>query len=139
MGLKRKIIIRLFHHGGCVWVSVDVFSVPTQSWSSVWLKPIWRFLPPLELELDLKGSVTVIGKSALVEVAEIKSSSAKSRKGKGQLKSRAFVMRWALQQLCLEISEVTLAGRVLINNSDVSVAEQNYVDASGMSIFVHPM
>ena len=103
------------------------------------LKPIWRFLPPLELELDLKGSVTVIGKSALVEVAEIKSSSAKSRKGKGQLKSRAFVMRWALQQLCLEISEVTLAGRVLINNSDVSVAEQNYVDASGMSIFVHPM
>ena len=66
------------------------------------LKPIWRFLPPLELELDLKGSVTVIGKSALVEVAEIKSSSAKSRKGKGQLKSRAFVMHWALQQLCLE-------------------------------------
>ncbi len=38
------------------------------------LGPIWRFLPSFELELDLKGSVVVIGNAALIKVAVIKSS-----------------------------------------------------------------
>jgi hypothetical protein len=102
------------------------------------LGSIWRFLPSFELELDLKGSVAVVGNVALINVAEIKSSYASSRKGKNQIKSRALVLRWALQELRSEM-RVSLTGHIFVNNSDGSVEEMNYLDSSGMSIFVHPM
>ena len=100
---------------------------------------IWRFLPSLELEMDVKGAVVVVGNVAFIKVAEIKSSYANSRKGKNQIRDRAIVLQWALQKLRPNISQVTLAGHIFVNSSDDFSQEMKYVDSSGMSIFVHPM
>jgi hypothetical protein len=100
---------------------------------------IWRFLPSFELEMDVKGSVVVVGNAAFIKVAEIKSSHANSRKAKHQIRDSAIVLQWALQELRPNVSQVTLAGHIFVNSSDEFSGGMNYVDSSGMSIFVHPM
>ena len=132
-GIAQTIVSKDIHHHR------EQENVDKKDEIEIMLGSIWRFLPSFELELDLKGSVAVVGDVALIKVAEIKSSYASSRKGKNQIKSRALVLRWALQELCPHISGVTLAGHIFVNNSDGSVEEMNYLDSSGMSIFVHPM
>ena len=59
---------------------------------------IWSVLASLEVELDLKGNVAVVGKVYFVNVSEIKSLASNSnlRKGKGHMKVHALMLRWAL-------------------------------------------
>ena len=89
---------------------------------------IWRFLPSLEIEMDLKGSVAVVGKCrkvAFVQVAAIKSSHANSRKEFKEGKGTDEVARVRIamgSSGTVPASDIALTGHMFVTHSDGFVA-----------------
>ena len=100
---------------------------------------IWMLLPPLEICMDVKGSISVVGASALINVGEIQTKLSTSKtKAQSQITLRAKVLKWALETLHPSLVDITLAGHIFVTKAEDASQRDSFMD-SDISIFVHVM
>ena len=102
---------------------------------------IWMLLPPLEICMDVKGSISVVGASALINVGEIQtklSTVTSKTKAQSQIALRAKVLKWALETLHPSLVDITLAGHIFVTKAEDASQRDSFMD-SDISIFVHVM
>jgi hypothetical protein len=82
-------------------------------------RSIWMVLPSLELELDVKGSISVVEPSAYINVGEIKTKLPSSNsKAWSQIERRAKVYSWGVQNLSMSPLQVTAVGHIFVNKDE---------------------
>jgi hypothetical protein len=81
---------------------------------------IWMVLPPMEVELDVRGGVFLAQGTACIRVGEIKSSCGSSSRSKSKLQKveRALLIKWAVKFLHSSDQKVTLCGHKFYPKSD---------------------
>ena len=98
---------------------------------------IWMVIPPIEIDMDIKGSVDVVGNSAFIQVGEIKTNFSTSKtKALWQIELRANVLKWAVMNLDQQLKDIVLAGHIFVGTSEDIPDEDSYM-SSDISIFVH--
>ena len=98
---------------------------------------IWMLLPPLEICMDVKGSISVVGASALINVGEIQTKLSTSKtKAQSQIALRAKVLKWALETLHPSLVDITLAGHIFVIKAEEASQRDSFTD-SDISISVH--
>ena len=107
--------------------------------SSAAPKSLAQVLPPNTCQMDVQGSISVVGQHAMIKVGEIKSSMSGKRKAKTQIQVRANLVKWAVQILFNEVTEVAVQGHIFVSKDvpqDDAVTAAPYV-LEDISIFVH--
>lgn len=72
----------------------DALAYPVQTSAS--FKDLKTSLPFLQLQMDVRGKLTIIGQQVTIEVGEIKRNLRQYRIAKQQLQQRAKLLRWAV-------------------------------------------
>ena len=100
---------------------------------------IWMVIPPIEIDMDIKGSVDVVGNSAFIQVGEIKtkySSSMFKTKTLLPIELRANVLKWAVMNLDQKSKDIMLLGHIFVGNPEDIPDEDSYM-SSDISICIH--
>lgn len=100
-----------------------------------------RFLPPRELEFDMRGCAKLLpGRLATIDIGECKSSADYSS-AVPQLGLRLAVLRWVLQHACdSALESVVLVGRMFVvagRDGVDSAQQQRASDEWGFELLVH--
>ena len=98
---------------------------------------IWMVLPPIEIDMDIKRRIAVVGNSAFIQVGEIKTKYSTSKtRALWQIELRANVLKWAVMNLDQQLKDIVLAGHIFVGTSEDIPDEDSYM-SSDISIFVH--
>ena len=97
---------------------------------------IWMVLPPIEIDMDIKRSIAVVGNSAFIKVGEIKTKYSTSKtKALWQIELRANVLKWAVMNLDQKSKDIMLLGHIFVGNPEDIPDEDSYM-SSDISICI---
>jgi hypothetical protein len=110
--------------------------------SSAAPKSLAQFLPPNTCQMDVQGSISVVGEHAMIMVGEIKSSMSGKKHAKTQIKVRANLVKWAVKALFEDVVAVAVQGHLFVSkdmlrnhDDDEAVTAPNM--HQDISIFMH--
>ena len=105
---------------------------------SVTYKELAQSLPYLQLQIDVRGKITIIEKQVTMEVGEIKRNAKQYSKAKQQLVERARLLQWAIKTVVHKDLNFVLIGHLFLPRAKLADVPKNEVE-DGISIFVHQL
>ncbi len=102
-------------------------------------KDLTHSLPFLQLQMDVRGKITMINNKVTIEVGEIKRNLKQYREAKHQLLQRAKLLQWAMDAVVDRALEFVLIGHLFVprGKPDDNIPDNEIADA--VSIFVHQL
>ena len=96
-------------------------------------------LPFLQLQMDVRGKITMINNKVTIEVGEIKRNLKQYREAKHQLLQRAKLLQWAMDAVVDRSLEFVLIGHLSVprGKPDDNIPDNEIEDA--VSIFFHQL
>ena len=102
-------------------------------------KDLARSLSFLQLQIDVRGKVTMINNKVTIEVGQIKRNLKKYKEAKQQLLQRAKLLQWAISAVMDQPIEFVSIGHLFVPRSkpDDCIPDNEVADA--VSIFIHQL
>jgi hypothetical protein len=102
-------------------------------------KTLAQVLPHNTCHMDVQSSISVVCQHVNIKVGEIKSSMSGMRKARIHIQVQANLVKWAVQKLHTDITEVALQDHIFVSKDilqDDTVTAAPYLHQD-ISIFVH--
>ena len=102
-------------------------------------KELTHSLPFLQLQMDVRGKITMINNKVTIEVGEINRNLKQYREAKHQLLQRAKLLQWAMDAVADRTLGFVLIGHLFVprRKPDDNIPDNEIADA--VSIFVHQL
>lgn len=96
-------------------------------------------LPFLQLQMDVRGKITMVNNKVTIEVGKIERNLKQYREAKQQLLQRAKLLQWAMDTVVDQSLDFVLIGHLFVprGKPDDSIPDNEIADA--VSIFVHQL